>query len=1202
VVEVDGRADLVHLTGTGMRRLSGATLEPVKAWGEPSHAQDGQARYGGLDWRQVLITIPAALVQPPPALDGDRVLVWASRTTPSLLGVSWNTGRILWWHRAWPDLPPGTDPAHADRHEVPGTPPAPFHNYHRGRVVGEPLVSDIDGTPAVVATFAADGEWFWAGDGRGGGGMKTTEPQEWVEAVSCRTGETLWRHPLGPRSGSYPLENMRYGAAALESAGRPVVALLANRRLIVLDLRTGRPVGEHDLEPVVGRSADYQERAVPRFGDFGEPGVLLAFADHRQPAGAGREVQLAAVALRTGQPVWQRPVPAHANFSLREEPAWPLTADLDGDGRPEVVAAYPVPSRRNNAAAVEVLDGATGGRRWRHEFPTVVQDSQRAGQWLRLTAGPDLDGDGRREVFVASRYRFPISERQRLFVEALSGADGRPLWRWSHPFWGGDGLGPPRWWGREGTDDRPLLVVPLTRPVAFGATAPVFVLDAGAGRLVQILDDFPDPRAADLDGDGLLDLWSFYPHAPPGTFPSPGRLQALKGVPPEAWRRLGEWLPAADLDGDGVTDLVSSWAGASGTVAVSGADGRVLWEAADGGQIKRGLPLPHGDLDGDGRADLFVYHPSEGVAALSGASGRRLWRSDLKGRSAGSRLSADAHRLELHDLDGDGVPEAVVGYSYWLPAQQFARHSQPELSVLSLKDGRVLWQAPYGRRGQSVEVLRAPAHYAVADLDGDGALDLATWAASSPTAAEVRALRGRDGSPLWTQPLSAEASSAPCARLAAGDLGGRSAVVVVGGGTAEAFHGASGESLWSWQGTWPPSAPAPPVPVFLDMPDGGRGVGVGTWEERVDTVVVLDARGRELRRVGGLHPLRHTATDRLRAHDLDGDGKAEVLSIAGGKLRATRAGFGPEQTVWEWPLPGNTGEVLDVLPDGVIVVRSGNAAVGVDGGAGRPLWRCEGPCPPTGVLADAAGAPSVLFTQEGGATFCRRAVEVDEEGRYRAPPASPRAFTPLPEDPRRLVPLPWAGAGQGLGGKEWAAVVVVQVMLVLTFLLGRAAVRSLRRRAWGVALVLGVLLVAGLALGSGLLFLRYRRMLFDEGRTGTLGLLLTCVLAGGPLVLFAAVALKWAALGWWRRLGGLLALALAAAAAVAVAGLIGDARLAPTQRYHFTLDGWYVLPLAGAYVIGALVPLAVLVRAAVRGGRRAVTAARSRFARETQAS
>ena len=107
----------------------------------------------------------------------------------------------------------------------------------------------------------------------------------------------------------------------------------------------------------------------------------------------------------------------------------------------------------------------------------------------------------------------------------------------------------------------------------------VHVLAVATGREVHAIDGLSWPRAADLDGDGLVDLWGSVQ----------GHLRAFRAEPPDAWRVLGNFNPVGDFDGDGIRDVFTGLlqvpsesdrvqTGGRTAIARSGRDGRVLWE------------------------------------------------------------------------------------------------------------------------------------------------------------------------------------------------------------------------------------------------------------------------------------------------------------------------------------------------------------------------------------------------------------------------------------------------------------------------------------------------------------------------------------------------------------------------------------------------------------------------------------------------
>ena len=189
-------------------------------------------------------------------------------------------------------------------------------------------------------------------------------------------------------------------------------------------------------------------------------------------------------------------------------------------------------------------------------------------------------------------------------------------------------------------DGWPQLVVPVNKGI--GGQPLTYILAASNGKIAHILPEIGEPQVADLNSDGLPDL--FHLASSHGT----RRLIAFKGLPPIEWRRPGNLRPGADYNGDGIVDFLEIGAGLN---ARSGSDGRLLWHAdINLPQYFPQAPLLSVDVDGDGVADIVVlegYTATVGdafhstmmsrvtVSAFSGKDGHQIWR----GPDLGEQLS-----------------------------------------------------------------------------------------------------------------------------------------------------------------------------------------------------------------------------------------------------------------------------------------------------------------------------------------------------------------------------------------------------------------------------------------------------------------------------------------------------------------------------------------------------------------------------------
>jgi serine/threonine protein kinase/outer membrane protein assembly factor BamB len=862
VVNLAGKSDVLLLSEKGLSRLDGGSAETI--WSvtlDPAR----QPELAGFRWDWTQLGSPSGkdgydrrhrLLKLAPDLDGDGTgdLVWASRRQAALLALSGKDGHLLWRY-------PPADP------KKPAVIRQGDPDYLRctGTVVGEPVTADVngDGTPDVIAVFVSQEQ-------------QSGPVERWVEAVSGRTGQSLWRQPLDgswfrlpagteppqdaawfPGSGNFMGSSfamsseqlfersfmrgglgrgpaLPYPAQLMRLGNRPVVTLVAGTHLVGLDLATGQPAwAPHDL--------GFWPVRAPQFADLdgdGHEDVLLL----RQTS--EDRLTLTALTLPSGATLWQATIGAIWDRSWYEDPLdWPVIAHLDGNGKLQVITATADFTPTGKWSGVEVREGRTGTLRWQRRLTTASRWGQLK-QVNRILVGPDVDGDGHREIFTAvldaddlphERNAWGMTlggilnfdkdySRPVVWIDALSGQDGHSVW-WSRqrPRNGslvsrpGPQLARLRWWA-TGADGWPRLLVPYSP----GRASSTWAISAGTGKVLQTGTDLDALETADLDGDGLADLYTFHPDLE-NEFDHGGKLEAIRAQSPEAWRRLGGfWQAGQDYDGDGVPDLLTvlpdqktreenarakpdseQAAKAPPTrpvTAISGRDGRILWQGqlrepdrrqSEWSSLERAVPIrgPAADLDGDGVPDLFAvgetnklyvqsHKAFSPLAALSGRTRQPLWAADLPiHRWFGPQL------LECRDLDGDGRPEVL-----FISAMDCDEDRDTEqgwsssdlrlwLAVLSGRDGKVLWKQPLSERGQSQgNPVLAPFSLVLADLDGDGILDPIVATGFQQKDGEVQAFSGRNGKPLWrwsaTPTGKGERPLASQPTLALGDLDG----------------------------------------------------------------------------------------------------------------------------------------------------------------------------------------------------------------------------------------------------------------------------------------------------------------------------------------------------------------------------------------------------------------------------------------------
>lgn len=347
--------------------------------------------------------------------------------------------------------------------------------------------------------------------------------------------------------------------------------------------------------------ADHQYLTVADVNDDGTKEILV---------GSGDEV----LVLRhdgRAHPGWPKRVTgSHPGTTTTGSP---VVADLDGDGRVEIVAT----NRHEVFAWTEdgtLLDG----------FP--VTSAVFAGGGANLAAG-DLDGDGDDEILCSAEGG----------SEALDG-DGEALASWNaESEWNdsalavadvdGDGRAESAFYHRLGSA--------LVAPSSLALRSPERVLLDGWPRRVKAGLLHPRVGMADLDGDGFLDL-------------------LMVGEDP----RRARITPRA-FDADGRKVKLARFSDRS-LCAMPGAACRT----------RTGNLVSFADTDGDGRDEGWLYMRTPAASASGDGFGQFL-RIDAQG--FGPAVPGAAHRLlqedlrfgatAIADVDGDGDQELVSGFS-----------------------------------------------------------------------------------------------------------------------------------------------------------------------------------------------------------------------------------------------------------------------------------------------------------------------------------------------------------------------------------------------------------------------------------------------------------------------------------------------------------------------------------------------------------
>ena len=305
------------------------------------------------------------------------------------------------------------------------------------------------------------------------------------------------------------------------------------------------------------------------------------------------------------------------------------------------------------------------------------------------------------------------------------------------------------------------------------------------------------PAAADVDGDGRPEVFVGSGLGTGGEC-SGGGFYSFRADGAQRFRIVGTDQNCAnqafhsspalgDINRDGVVD------------ATIGALGLRMYSVSAGGGANPGWPYytddtvfsspALADVNGDGATDVVIGGDSSPggtlpfagglVRAISG-NGSTLWEYRLNEIVRSSPA--------VGDIDGDGRPEIVVGTGdYWV---RRAGGASDATKVLALNlDGTLKWVRDVGGYAMGGPAL--------ADIDGNGVLDVAIGTFEGPSPGRVFAMRG-DGSDLPGFPFAA-GGGVVLGGITTADLngdGGQDLLVPTGAGVT-VYSGKTAKPLFS---------------------------------------------------------------------------------------------------------------------------------------------------------------------------------------------------------------------------------------------------------------------------------------------------------------------------------------------------------------------------------------------------------------------